>query len=85
MLSRTNEACNALGGHLDGTATNRTKYVDRQRAHLLVARILFGVCGDSKENDYREQDTEDAEEALTELESLVTKVYPDIHGNWQKP
>ena len=84
ILSRLNIACNALGGELDGTATNRRKYIDRQRAHMLTSTIILGVCGDDKRNDYREQDMEEAEEALVKLEALVTQVYPDIHGNWQK-
>lgn len=81
IVGRVVVACRFLGTELDGTATNKRKYVDRQQAHSLVADILYGVCCDHPDNDNREEDMLEAEEKLILLEKLVKKDYPDIWGN----
>lgn len=72
--------CDSLGGHLDGTATNTLKYIDRQRALATVAKAIYGVLGDDKRNDYREEDKLDAVHQILKLQALKEKIYPDRNG-----
>ena len=76
--------CDHLGHSLDGTATTVSKYIDRQRAHRLVSDVIYGMFGDSKENDNREEDVESAEECLKKLQELANKQYPDRNGKYDE-
>lgn len=81
LLARLMSVSNGLGGCLDGTATNIRKYIDRQEAHALVYKVIYGVFGDDKENPYRQEDIDNALEAIRELEVLELKIYPDKTGH----
>jgi len=80
ILSELCGLCNELGGDLDGTATHESKYKDRQRAHMLVYKVLYGVLVDSPDNDQRDHDMEEANEALKKLKEVAAKNYPDRNG-----
>jgi hypothetical protein len=80
ILSQLMSACNSLGGSLDRTATHESKLWDRQRAHMLVSNVLFGVLTDHPDNDCRFDDMRKAIDSLNELNSLVTKTYTDRIG-----
>ncbi len=75
ILVRVEAACRKMGGQLDYTATTPKKLVDRQRAHMLVARAIFGALMQHPDNEEAESDWEDSEAAIVELEALVTKQY----------
>lgn len=47
LLSRLMTVSNSLGGTLDGTATCEKKYIDRQRAHMLSYKVIYGLLGDN--------------------------------------
>ena len=81
MLAQLCELCNQLGSDLDGTATNNKKYIERQKAHMLVYKVIYGVLVDETENPNRNYDINIAMGALTDLEVLTKKVYPDRNGN----
>ena len=81
MLNRLMDACHSLGNQLDATATSPMKYIERQAAHKLVHKVLYGVLTDMPENDYRDQDWEESEQYMQKLESLVKKQYNDRNGN----
>lgn len=81
MLIELMGVCNQLGGVLDGTSTSEKKYIDRQRAHMLVYKILYGILMDRPENDHREEDLENAANALKEISELAGKHYKDRNGN----
>lgn len=80
ILSELQSICNSLGSTLDYTATHESKLKDRQRAHSLVADVLYGVLVDDPENDYREEDMQKAEKSLMELKQLQKKTYTDRQG-----
>lgn len=80
LLSRLMSVCGDLGGILDGTATCTNKYIDRQQAHGLTRRVIFGVFGDNVNNPYRKEDISDAFESIEKMEKLVQKIYPDKAG-----
>lgn len=84
LLSRTMSACNDLGGNLDYSSTNIVKLMDRQKAHMLVYNVIYGVFGDDPQNDQRFYDLEMAETNLIELEQLRGKSYPDKNGYFKK-
>ena len=69
------EACNAIGSPLDTTATPVAKLIDRQKAHMLVYKVIYGVLSDSPENDYREEDWQNAQQAIEQLNNLKSKTY----------
>ena len=75
LLARLMTVTNSLGGSLDGTATCEQKYIDRQRAHMLSYKVIYGLFGDNPNNPYREDDI-----AIEEMEKLEQKVYPDRSG-----
>lgn len=56
LLARLMAVTNSLGGTLDGTATCEQKYIDRQRAHRLSYKVIYGLFGDNPNNPYREDD-----------------------------
>lgn len=56
LLARLMTVTNSLGGTLDGTATCEQKYIDRQRAHMLSYKVIYGLFGDNPNNPYREDD-----------------------------
>jgi len=74
-------SCNKLGHTLDYTAVSRQLIIDRQQSLMLVYKALYGFFGDNIQNDYRDNDLENAEEALNELRKLTVKVYTDSSGN----
>lgn len=80
LLARLMAVTNSLGGTLDGTATCEQKYIDRQRAHRLSYKVIYGLFGDNPNNPYREDDINNAYKAIEEMEKLVQKVYPDRSG-----
>lgn len=80
LLSRLMVVTNSLGGTLDGTATCMQKYIDRQRAHMLSYKIIYGLFGDNPNNPYREDDINNAYQAIEEMERLEQKTYPDRSG-----
>lgn len=80
LLARLMAVTNSLGGTLDGTATCAQKYIDRQRAHRLSYKVIYGLFGDNPNNPYREDDINNAYKAIEEMEKLVQKVYPDRSG-----
>lgn len=47
LLARLMAVTNSLGGTLDGTATCEQKYIDRQRAHRLSYKVIYGLFGDN--------------------------------------
>lgn len=75
--------CNSIGGKLDRTSTSEEKLWDRQKAHMLVSDVLYGVLCDYPNNEDRIDDLKSAEKALKQLKELVKKVYPDRIGNSQ--
>lgn len=80
ILSELSSICNSLGADLDYTATHESKLRDRQKAHMLVSHVLYGVLVDSPENDYAEDDMKKALESLDELKKLTIKTYTDRNG-----
>lgn len=80
LLARLMMATNSLGGTLDGTATCQQKYIDRQRAHMLSYKVIYGLFGDNPNNPYRDNDINNAYEAIEEMEKLGEKIYPDRSG-----
>ena len=60
LLARLMAVTNSLGGTLDGTATCEQKYIDRQRAHRLSYKVIYGLFGDNPNNPYREDDINNA-------------------------
>lgn len=80
ILNRLMDVCNELGGIQDLTACCTAKLHDRQRAHSLVYRVLYGVLSDCTENIYRKEDMDLVEESLNKLEELAKKKYPDRNG-----
>ena len=80
LLARLMAVTNSLGGTLDGTATCEQKYIDRQRAHRLSYKVIYGLFGDNPNNPYREDDINNAYKAIEEMEKLIQKVYPDRSG-----
>lgn len=80
LLARLMTATNSLGGTLDGTATSEQKYIDRQRAHMLTYKVIYGLLGDNPNNSYREDDMNNAYKAIEEMEKLEQKIYPDRNG-----
>ncbi|GAA6349546.1 hypothetical protein [Phocaeicola dorei] len=50
LLARLMAVTNSLGGTLDGTATCEKKYIDRQRAHRLSYKVIYGLFGDNPNN-----------------------------------
>lgn len=83
VLAELCDICNEIGGELDGTATHESKYKDRQRAHMDVYTVLYGVLTDMPENDEKEQDWERLEKSLQALRGLKNKVYPDRNGHYK--
>lgn len=81
MLSDLMSYCDWMGSTLDGTATNTMKFIDRQRAHRLVYKVIYGILSDDPENDNREDNMNDAVEALEQMKRLSKKEYPDKHDN----
>lgn len=81
ILSELCGHCNSIGGELDGTSTHESKYKDRQRAHMLVYKVLYGVLTDHPDNEDAEENISDAETALSEIQLLTKKIYPDRKGN----
>lgn len=84
ILSELCSVCNSLGSKLDYTATHESKLRDRQRAHMLVHHVLFGVLVDHPENDNAEDDMKKAIDSLEELKRLQSKTYPD-RNNYLNP
>lgn len=80
LLARLMTVTNSLGGTLDGTATSEQKYIDRQRAHMLTYKVIYGLFGDNSNNPYREDDMNNAYKAIEEMEKLEQKIYPDRSG-----
>lgn len=80
LLARLMTVTNSLGGTLDGTATCEQKYIDRQRAHMLSYKVIYGLFGDNPNNPYREDDINNAYKAIEEMEKLEQKIYPDRSG-----
>lgn len=84
ILSELASICNQLGGSLDYTSTHESKLKDRQRAHMLVQHVVFGVLVDHPENENRKEDLSKAYESLEELKALAKKTYPD-RNNYLNP
>lgn len=80
LLSDLSQICNELGSPLDGTATNNVKYIDRQRALMLVSHVVYGVLCDEQNNEYREEDFELALKSMETLKKLNARIYPDKNG-----
>lgn len=80
ILSELAHICNQLGVTLDYTSTHESKLKDRQKAHMLVHHVLFGILADDPENDYRIEDMEKCHKSLEELKALINKTYPDRNG-----
>lgn len=80
ILSELAAICNQLGAELDYTSTHESKLKDRQKAHMLVHHVLYGVLVDSPENDNRKDDLEKAYKSLDELKALTKKTYTDRNG-----
>lgn len=76
ILDRLRIACQELSSHLDLTAVHPLKLKDRQEAHGLVARVIYGVLVDHPDNPYQDEDMKIAMEAMEELERLPAKEYP---------
>lgn len=74
------QLCNELGSPLDGTATNNVKYIDRQKAHMLVSNAIYGILCDDPENEYQDEDVEGAKKCIDILTALSKRVYPDKNG-----
>lgn len=84
-LIRIMNACHDMGTTLDGTATVKRKYIDRQRAHTHVYKAIYSILCDHPDNEYKEQDLETLQKSIEALEAIAQKRYPDIHGNYDKP
>lgn len=80
ILSQLSSICNALGSDLDYTATHESKLRDRQKAHMLVSHVLYGVLVDHPENEHAEDDMKTAIESLEKLKELTKKTYTDRNG-----
>ena len=80
ILSELQSLCNSLGATLDYTATHESKLKDRQRAHVLVSDVLYGVLVDHPDNDHRSEDLDKAYKALEKLKDLTKKTYTDRQG-----
>ena len=80
ILIRLMTVCNALGCALDLTAVCTEKLYDRQRAHELVSKVLYGVLSQSKYNDYADEDMELALVSLNKLEAIINKEYKYKNG-----
>ncbi len=80
LLSELSQLCNDMGSPLDGTATNNVKYIDRQRALMLVHQVIYGVLCDDVDNEYREDDVKSANAAIEILKLLNARIYPDKNG-----
>jgi len=74
--------CNQLGSVLDGTSTSTQKYIDRQKAHMDVHRVLYAVLTDHPDNEHSADDYSNAYLALERLRGLKNKIYPDKNGNY---
>lgn len=80
MLNELMNICNSLGGTLDSTATSESKFIDRQRAHMLVSDVIYGILADHKNNENASEDFNAAIESLEKLKLLKNKIYPDRRG-----
>lgn len=80
LLSELSGICNELGGVLDYTATHESKLRDRQRAHMHVYHVLYGILTDHPDNDNAEDDMKQSLEHLEKLKALTKRLYPDRKG-----
>lgn len=80
ILGELMGVCNNLGGRLDVTATHPKKFIERQEAHMLIYRLIYGLLGDVSENPYREEDVNQMNIALQKLKELTEKEYGDRYG-----